>query len=40
MPAIAELFEDAPVLVVPQQAQEYGRKMPGAADANGDHCDR
>lgn len=32
------LFDDVPALAVPRYADEYGRKMPGAQDAQGDHC--
>jgi hypothetical protein len=33
-----DLFEDDVVLDVPSIGTEYGRKMPGHHDANGDHC--
>lgn len=38
MEAVAELFEETPVLAVPPQADEYGRKMPGNIDAQGEDC--
>lgn len=33
-----EIFEFGVVLDVPSAAAEYGRKMPGHQDSNGDHC--
>lgn len=33
-----EIFEDDAVMGVPPTAAEYGRKMPGHQDSNGDHC--
>jgi hypothetical protein len=33
-----EVFEDDAVMAVPSAAAEYGRKMPGNQDSNGDHC--
>lgn len=35
---LGDLFEGECVLGVPEPADEYGRKMPGHQDANGDHC--
>jgi hypothetical protein len=35
---LSELFADVPVTGVPAVRDEYLNKMPGAADANGDHC--
>ena len=33
-----DFFIGEGVLGVPEAADEYGRKMPGHNDANGDHC--
>lgn len=33
-----DIFEGDIVLDVPCAAAEYGRKMPGHQDSNGDHC--
>lgn len=38
MEIVDSLFEGELVLEVPSIGDEYGRKMPGAEDANGDHC--
>lgn len=38
MEIIDSLFEGEPVLGTPSIGDEYGRKMPGSQDANGDHC--
>lgn len=33
-----DIFEGDVVLDVPSAEMEYGRKMPGHQDSNGDHC--
>ncbi|WP_267595303.1 hypothetical protein [Carbonactinospora thermoautotrophica] len=38
MRAADSLFEGALVLEVASHANEYGRKMPGSYNVNGDHC--
>ena len=38
METIDVLFDDEAVIDVPSLADEYGRKMPGASDSQGDHC--
>lgn len=38
MNAIDHLFTDQPIFAVPDAREVYERKMPGAQDAQGDHC--